>query len=916
MPASLPELVERLQSGGPESAAEFSEEELESVIDDLPLALESEAIREALPALVARIVFRQERTFRRIIEIARQDEERTPLLLSALRALEWTGTPTEDEFAWLITQMTKHPLPVARMDAYRRAAALTLHQAQVSILDAMAQIHPDEAIRRALEERHEAGEGEDAPETTGEMVLATERRASEEPEAPAPPPEEAPPQDVDWSEEKAPDKFTVRTLLRSLDPPINLGGEKPVPDDVPEVAPEEEPDEETIPEPDPEPAAAQDEDVSGFEPTPPPEEQPPPAEIAADGGSAPAPSVEEEFPTDEPTEDRVTVRTLLRSLDTVRVELPPAVPPDADQPAVAPPADVPPPQFVEVGAENAPDVDDREDPVKSMLRSLDTVRLSLKELEASAPPPEPAQPVADLGPKRTDKPAAGPPPPWLDPAADLTNQSPPERARRLTKVRRELKTPELRRGYLQWLLKNEDDASFGPSIRKELIEYAFERPTFLTWDGATRQRLGRWIREKAAAELIPAAAVLAALRRAAWVDGEPPHFDNDTRPLVDAASGCLVRAPSEERLKLLGRDFSVWLFGVREFEDKEVLDRWAGDEMPGVAEGLFRALAAMDALAARVGGTGDGPTALALALGVWDRAHSDTRLEMAKAIAAGWSRSFVLDRANFFKAFWKRHQEHENQREAIMIVLATTFEKELDNAQRATKEVSGEKPAARPATPPPPIVKSEPGPAASAIAAPAPPQAAPGESPFAEGAGPGEEDSTARYFRAKREEIERSMRGKPVTPAPIVQPTPPVPEKPPLSTSVAAPPSDESSLPDEITEDLVPDEGEGIFDEEGLDEEEKLARRRARTDPKIRLPAKTPQPIGPETEVVLPHEPLRTLADYTTFLRALSAGTPIDELLERHGMDYKQYAACMTAWGKVLQNRPELALRMGQLLRV
>lgn len=1014
--ATLPDLVDRLQAGGSDAAGSFSQDELETVIDDLPLALESEAMRSALPDLVARIEHRQQRTFRRIIEIARQVEDHTTLLLAALRRLPWTGSPTEDEFAWLISQLNRIDDPEGRRDAFERMSTLTLHGAQVSMLDALATSHYDAEIREVhAARRNAAAPAAPARELTAEMVEDSARRAEESTAAietvapataPAPRAETAPVADadaaMDWSEEKQPERLTVRTLLRSLDPAVNLAGSAPAPASVAEADPEaeREPEAEPVvesavvesaaaasPEAEPESAPAEpvtvaedrsaawpdseptyDEEPSVFDEPPPSdpfadaaeatagdfEITPPPPPASADGddpeAAAPVGSESVWDEADGPEPPRVTVRTLLRSLDTVRVGMPPPIPDEE-------PVPVPVPSEPDAAiAESAPEAqDDGATSVMGMLRSLDTVRVSLMDLEAAkmsmiaeaqaAMPSDPSggtatAPPVEAEPEVAPPPAPrkpdAPPPPWA--SLELTAQSPPERARRLSRVRREITTPEQRRQYLGWLFQSENDATFGPSIRKELLEFAFERPTFLAFDGATRARLGRWIRERAAGEAIPAAAVLAALRRAMWSDGEPPVVDDQIRPLVDAASGCLVRATPDERLPLLGRDFSVWLFAVREIEDREALDKWARDPQPAVVEGVFRALAAMDALAARVGGTGDGPTALQLALGVWDRADIDARMQMAHGIAAGWSRGFVLDRATFFEAFWKRAQENPIQKDAVMIALAS-FDKELE-AIRAKDRVAAEPPAAAQTAPPSP----EPEPIAPAMTAvpaqepgvePTDPEARPSpaaaesasapvsESPFAPDRNEETENTTERYFRLKREEIERGMRP---------------PERAEARTSSSAGVRMDArvaEMDDEQTEDefdAIPDEGDDVLADDGYEvDPEVAARRRGKTNPGIRV---TPRPLDPEPEpasaaptakpvkahapeddIVLPGEPLRTLGEYTAFLKALSAGSPIDELLDRHGMDYKQYAACMTSWGKVLQNRPELALRMGQLLR-
>lgn len=1135
-PAELPQLVERLHAEGDAAAGSFSQEELETIIDDLPLALESESIRAHLGALLSAVVDRPDRTFRRVIEIARQDEERIPLLLAALAKLHWNGTPTEDEFAWLVQQMSRNTDAEARLSAFERAAALTLHSAQVAILDALGAIHPDERIRDAHKRQREAASapGVDPPaETTGELVVAQEAARREttplpepEPEPASPPavmgawedpgqtavsrPVEPPPADETpvydesqapdetWKqkEEPQPDRLTVRTLLRSLEDPApsapNLAARAVDPV-------KEEPKAEATPAPEPEPEPENVQQANGAqeadEPTVADDDEPTPhvesslseGDREGDREKTPQPAASDEADgiadessspeaaaaaaaADPVRTDPITVRTLLSSLDTVLL----SNAPDAEPAAASPEETVSVAEGVEVW--NETEKPPERVTVMTMLRSLETVRVKMAALEDTPALPDESEPVSETAgangeaaavpePKEIAPVSAKPEPerpkqepkPWSE--VDLKPLSPPDRARRLNKVRRELTTPELRRGYLSWLLEREKDAFSVVSVRKEILEFAFERPTFLGFDGGTRGKMGRWIRERTAADQVAPAAVLAALRRATWLEGEPPNVDDETRPIVDAATGALARVPSEERATLFNRDFTAWLFSIREFEDREVLDKYARDSQSGVAEGLFRALAAMDALSARFGGTGGASPALEIALGLWDRADNEARTEMAKAIAAGWSRGFVLDRRSFFDAFWQRHQKFEEQRPAILVALAS-FEKEIAEAEAKAKagdapvvaaatavvsssvaapvapapvdpaEIDDEptEPAAPPPgaklesapkpepTPPPkrrdsifsepPRDPSEAAAAASENAPPSKPPAPPWDGapvsprdettdtrlksgrtprpivakevtrPLAKA--PADEDvgiSTAKSPSpgARKEApdagtvTEKSPRKSPLAPPPAeppsiattarteLPPEKPAPPKPAFDEGVqedeatdrffrmmrknmeagmratgpagAAPRADSSAKPakashaDEQTADDMdlPEEGdavEGVLPDEGDVVLESSAPKSAQPSAPP-TGAVTPQKGGTtrDDEPVLPGEPLRTLSEYTRFLRALSAGRPIDELLGEHGMDYKQYAGCMTAWGKLLQTRPDLAVRMGQLLQ-
>jgi len=992
-PANLPQLVERLHAVGPAAVADFSQDELETVIDDLPLALESESIRDHLPALVGRIDRRLERTFRRMIEIARQDEERVALLLLSLRELKWDGTPTEDEFAWIVQQMSRSLDPAARLAAFQRAASLTLHEAQVAILDALGSTSMDQAIRAADAIRREAaalpgaeepaemteelvrqqeaqrqqemapvipetlfeephvgrnplGDDEVTPEPGDDGFEATQAENENDPTAttdPGPvPPEaaladDAPVDDVPSTEEPSrdeavieepvpesaeavfdesaapadtwnqapevlPDRLTVRTLLRSLEPATNLAGANvPAPSETngngngAETHPEDEP---TVADDD-EPTPHVENSLTGEGDA---------APVVDDESSSPEAAAAAAAPTPPLRKDPITVRTLLASLDSVMLSNAP------DEEAATEAAPV----------EESPEVwNESEQPpervtVMTMLRSLETVRVKMAALEDTPPVASPdAAGTATVTEAATgaaaqadpNRPKADPKP-WSD--VDLKPLSPPDRARRLQKARRALETPELKRGYLAWLFDREKDTFSIVSVRKEILEFGFERPIFLGFDDATRAKLGRWIRERCAADQIAPPAVLAALRRATWIEGEPPQVDEKTRAIVDAATGSLSRVPSEERAALFNRDFTAWLFSIREWEDREVLDRYARDPLQGVSEGLFRALAAMDGLSARFGGTG-GQSALDIALGVWDRADNEARSALGNAISEGWSRGLVLDRRSFFDAFWSRYQQHEAQRPAILVAIAS-FDVEIEEAHAKAAKASAPptaksdvtRPSIRnPDFDPPPVSPAPLAPKKPSGFAPPPTEPLPPEKKSVPPKPPEEtesEEGTDRFFRMMRKNMEAGMRAS----APEPTPTPEA---------------------DDFADAPVPEEGdaftEGVVEDELIPEPPPTAAAAA-TNPSAIVagapPVATPTGAGSipdsrDDEKVLPSEPLRSLSEYTRFLKSLSAGRPIDELLSNHGMDYKQYAACMTAWGRLLQNRPDLALRMGQLLR-
>jgi len=67
-------------------------------------------------------------------------------------------------------------------------------------------------------------------------------------------------------------------------------------------------------------------------------------------------------------------------------------------------------------------------------------------------------------------------------------------------------------------------------------------------------------------------------------------------------------------------------------------------------------------------------------------------------------------------------------------------------------------------------------------------------------------------------------------------------------------------------------------------------------------------------EVLLPDEPLPTLAQYTEFLKAFSAASNPMDVLSRYGLSLDQYAQSVETWGRVLSSRDEVAIRYAQIM--
>ena len=99
-------------------------------------------------------------------------------------------------------------------------------------------------------------------------------------------------------------------------------------------------------------------------------------------------------------------------------------------------------------------------------------------------------------------------------------------------------------------------------------------------------------------------------------------------------------------------------------------------------------------------------------------------------------------------------------------------------------------------------------------------------------------------------------------------------------------------------------------------------RRRAEAEAAVERRRKELEPVRSadggypiDVEVLLPEQPLKTLADYVGFMKRLGAGGNPVELMSRHGMDAQSYSQCAIAWGQLMSARTDVAIRFGQLMQ-
>jgi hypothetical protein len=84
----------------------------------------------------------------------------------------------------------------------------------------------------------------------------------------------------------------------------------------------------------------------------------------------------------------------------------------------------------------------------------------------------------------------------------------------------------------------------------------------------------------------------------------------------------------------------------------------------------------------------------------------------------------------------------------------------------------------------------------------------------------------------------------------------------------------------------------------------------------VPAPPETP-PIAPEVWdhlAMLPDAPLKTLAQYVAFLKAMSTTKEPMAVITSHGMTVETFGECVSQWGEVISGNDALAIRYGQLV--
>jgi len=65
---------------------------------------------------------------------------------------------------------------------------------------------------------------------------------------------------------------------------------------------------------------------------------------------------------------------------------------------------------------------------------------------------------------------------------------------------------------------------------------------------------------------------------------------------------------------------------------------------------------------------------------------------------------------------------------------------------------------------------------------------------------------------------------------------------------------------------------------------------------------------------MLPEAPLKTLAEYVAFLRAMNTAKDPVVVMASHGMTTDSFAECVSLWRQVICSNNDIALRYGQLV--
>jgi hypothetical protein len=78
-----------------------------------------------------------------------------------------------------------------------------------------------------------------------------------------------------------------------------------------------------------------------------------------------------------------------------------------------------------------------------------------------------------------------------------------------------------------------------------------------------------------------------------------------------------------------------------------------------------------------------------------------------------------------------------------------------------------------------------------------------------------------------------------------------------------------------------------------------------------------PEPHNDDLDhaVLMPAAPLKTLAEYVSFMKAMAQSENPLSVMARHGMTQESFVTCVSAWGDALGKDNRLALRYVELMR-
>jgi hypothetical protein len=88
--------------------------------------------------------------------------------------------------------------------------------------------------------------------------------------------------------------------------------------------------------------------------------------------------------------------------------------------------------------------------------------------------------------------------------------------------------------------------------------------------------------------------------------------------------------------------------------------------------------------------------------------------------------------------------------------------------------------------------------------------------------------------------------------------------------------------------------------------------------PELPVERAVPEPRSLEAldnEVLLPDQPLTTLADYVAFIREAASATDPLQVAAQHNLSLEQYMDCVRAWCDLISRREDVAMRYGLLLQ-